>query len=156
MGNMLDPCHPTLHTGRLTRMGHFRGVPGFQLGQRMGFLPWLSPWKITLDWLYPLTTSHSCSPNDHTYMMPSMIAVNTPFPCLPRSGVGTILQVLGYGTDPCGPRKLPLTYGSGPFTKSPGMPLMWMRRLCCLRTLTETVWLQVPDEALNPGSTAAM
>lgn len=37
-------------------------------------------------------------------------------------------------------------------TKSPGTPLSWICHLFCLRTLTDTVWLQMPDEALNPGS----
>lgn len=139
----------------LARMDHISEILGFQLGQPMG------PPTISLHekshWAgLSFDQSHRSPQNSLLYMILSRASVTALSPRSPGLGVGTILLYsLSWTMIPIS-LNLTLMYGSGPFTNSPGMLLIQMCHRFSLWTLTETVWLQMSGEALNPGATTAI
>lgn len=87
---------------------------------------------------------------------PPLRDVFYPLPSRFRSGNRSTIPSSGLQHHPYGSLNFTLTYGSGPLTKSPRMSPTFACHLFCLRALTDAVWMQMPDEPLNPGSPTAI
>ena len=90
VGDVLNSCEPCPGHWEAAQNGPLQVDPWLLDRSANGLPPWVSPWKIMLDWFHPWTKNHYSSQNSLFYMMFSRVPATAHFPCPPGLGVVTI------------------------------------------------------------------